>query len=174
MRRSVPRPAAILVLPFVAAALVACGGPADEAPSGTVEDAPTAASGTLRNPASGAMCGGQDVQVSRDDFEIVLDGACGDVVVTASRGAINVDHATSIRVEGNHVTVLNRRVGDVVVTGSDNTLNLTEAGNVQIGGDRNTVLARNVASVEFEGAGNTVNPSNTPDVHDDGQDNRVL
>ncbi|UNK43789.1 DUF3060 domain-containing protein [Luteimonas sp. S4-F44] len=168
------RPAAVLSLPIVAAALVACGGPADEATSRSVEDAPPAASGTLRDPASGAMCAGQDVQVSRDDFHIVLDGTCGDVVVTASRGAINVDHATSLRVEGDHVTVLNRRVGDVVVTGSDNALNLTEAGNVKIGGDRNTVLARNVASVEFEGVSNTVNPSNTPDVHDDGQDNRVL
>ncbi|MEN5188062.1 DUF3060 domain-containing protein [Luteimonas sp. TWI596] len=174
MRRSVSRSVTVLALHVIAASLVACGGPADDATSRPREEAPPTASGALRDPASGAMCAGQDVQVTRDDFHLVLDGACGEVVVTASRGAINVDHAASLRVDGDHVTVLNRRVGDVVVTGSDNTLNLTEAGNVQIGGDRNTVLARNVASVEFEGASNTVNPSNTPDVHDDGHDNRVL
>ncbi|KLJ02955.1 DUF3060 domain-containing protein [Luteimonas sp. FCS-9] len=174
MRRPALRSPAPLTAGLLVAALAACGGPADDAPIAADNATSPATPGTLRDPASGAPCAGRDVHVTRDAFRIVLDGACGAVLVTASRGAINVDHATSLRVAGDHVTVLNRRVGDVEVTGSDNTLNLTEAGEVRIGGDRNTVLARNVTSVEFEGAGNTVDPSNAPDVHDDGRDNRVL
>ncbi|MCD9028670.1 DUF3060 domain-containing protein [Luteimonas sp. BDR2-5] len=167
---------------LLASALAACGTDGDSQRGSASTDPAEAGrqvlsattGGELVDPASGALCTGNDVRITRDDFRIVLDGDCGAVVVTASNGTLNVASAASLHVEGNHVTVLNTKVGDVEVGGRDNTLNLTEAGNVRIAGDSNSVLARHVDSVEFTGTGNLINPDNTPPVEDNGRGNRVL
>ena len=86
----------------------------------------------MTDPASGASCAGQDLHITRDAFNLVIEGECGQIVVTGSQGAINVDRAAAIRVDGSHVTVLNAQVGEVVVTGHDNTLNLTNAGTLTL------------------------------------------
>ncbi|MGJ4730173.1 DUF3060 domain-containing protein, partial [Luteimonas sp. SDU101] len=135
---------------------------------------PAAATAALTDPASGANCAGQDVRVARDGFELVVEGDCGKVVVTGSRGAINVDRAAAIRVEGSHVTVLNAQAGEIIVTGHDNTLNLTNAGALAIEGDRNLVLARELGPVAISGRDNTVNPDNAPALDDSGTGNRLL
>ncbi len=165
-------------------ALAACGGAGntDSQRGGSAQDPAEATDqvlsattgGELVDPASGALCTGNDVRITRDDFHIVLDGDCGAVVISASRGALDVGNAASLQVEGSNVTVRNSKVGDVEVGGRDNTLNLTEAGNVRIAGDSNRVLARHVDSVEFTGASNTIDPGNTPPVDDNGRDNQVL
>jgi len=172
-----PRP--LLAIAF-ASALVACGGagpraaadPADSPP--IVAQALEAASDTLTDPAGGARCAGNDVRITRDDFDLVIEGDCGEVVVTASNGAVNVSRAASIRVEGSHVTVLNDQVGAVDVSGSDNTLNLTRAGPLTVSGDDNLVLAREIASVAFSGHRNTANPDNTPPLQDSGSGNKLM
>ncbi len=160
-------------------ALAACG---DAAPpvatqgAGDATPSPQRPAGpaVLTDPASGANCAGQDLHVTRDDFSLVIEGECGRVVVTASRGALNVDRAASIRVEGSHVTVLNAQVGEVVVTGHDNTLNLTDGGALALEGNRNLVLARELGPVAISGQDNTVNPDNTPALDDTGTGNRLL
>lgn len=174
------------VLPVLCIALLCASGcsrdesatPASLAPSApAVADAAApapATSGTLTDPASGARCDGQDVAITRDGFELVLEGTCGDIVITASNGAVNVDRATSVRVEGSQVTVLNSRVERVDVRGTDNTLNLTDVGTLDVSGDRNLVLARGIERVTLRGASNTVNPDNAPAVEDSGTGNRVL
>jgi len=171
-----------LLLCATALSLAACdrqASPADPSTGAPPVEAASrvasaAVSGVLTDPASGAQCGGQDVAITRNGFNLVLNGDCGAVVVTASDGAVNVEHATSIRVEGSQVTVLNSRVGAVDVRGADNTLNLTEVESLEISGDRNTVLARRIERVNFSGASNMVNPDNTPTLEDTGTDNRVM
>ena len=115
--------------------------PGAGAAPGDAASAPAAA-GVLVDPASGARCDGHDVRIARDGFDLVLDGACGDVVVVGSGGAVKVERARSIRIEGSRVTVLNRQVERVVVAGSDNGLNLTDVGEAQVTGDRNILLGR--------------------------------
>jgi len=129
-----------LLLCAIALSSSACSrqAPPADASSGTSaaeaasQVASAVVSGVLTDPASGAQCSGQDVAITRDGFDLVLNGDCGAVVITASDGAVNVEHATSLRVEGSRVTVLNSRVGDVDVRGADNTLNLTEVDALEI------------------------------------------
>jgi len=171
-----------LLLCLTALSLAACdrqASPADTSTGASPTEAASqvasaAISGVLTDPASGAQCSGQDVAITRDGFNLVLNGDCGAVVITASDGAVNVEHATSLRVEGSQVTVLNSRVGDVDVRGADNSLNLTEVDALEISGDRNTVLARRIERVTFSGASNVVNPDNTPALEDTGTGNRVM
>jgi len=171
-----------LLLCATVVSLAACdrqASPADASPGTSPMEAASqvasaAVSGVLTDPASGAQCNGQDVAITRDGFDLVLNGDCGAVVITASDGAVNVEHAASLRVDGSQVTVLNSRVGDVDVRGADNTLNLTEVDALEISGDRNTVLARRIDRVTFSGASNVVNPDNTPALEDTGTGNRVM
>ena len=166
----------------VSLAIAACGGGGTPAVADTgsatsppaVARAIDAVSGTLTDPAGGARCAGNDVRIARDHFELVIEGDCGEVAVTASNGAVNVSGATSIRVEGSHATVLNERVGAVEVSGSDNTLNLTHVGPLTVSGDNNLVLAREIASVAFSGHGNTANPDNAPPLQDSGSGNKLM
>lgn len=82
-------------------------------------------SNELIDPASGATCSeGSNVRIAKNDFETVLSGQCGAVVITGSNGSVNVDHALSIRVEGTEVTVLNEKVETLEAIGSDNTFNM--------------------------------------------------
>lgn len=172
-----PRPLLAVALPL---ALAACdgGGPAaGNAPAAAppaVAQALDTAAGTLTDPAGGASCAGNDVRITRDHFDLVLEGNCGEVVITASNGAVNVSNAASIRVEGSQITVLNAQVGTVEVSGSDNTLNLTRVGPLTVSGDNNLVLASEIASVVFSGHGNTANPDNTPPLQDSGSGNRLM
>lgn len=160
-------------------ALAACGDatpPAATQGSGDTTPAPQRPAGAsvLTDPASGASCAGQDLHITRDAFNLVIEGECGQIVVTGSQGAINVDRAAAIRVDGSHVTVLNAHVGEVVVTGHDNTLNLTNAGTLTLEGDRNMILARELGPVAISGKDNTVNPDNAPALDDTGTGNRLL
>ena len=167
----------LMIVPMLA--LAACG---DAPPPGATQGSgdpmpapqPTAGAPVLTDPASGASCGGQDLHITRDEFNLVIEGECGRIVVTGSRGAINVDRAASIRVDGSHVTVLNEQAGEVVVAGHDNTLNLTNAGALTLEGDRNMVLARELGPVAISGQDNTVNPDNAPALDDTGTGNRLL
>lgn len=137
---------------------------------------PTAAStgNTLTDPASGANCNGSDVRITRDDFRLVLEGDCGEIVVAASNGSLNVDNARAIRVDGSHVTVLNRKVESLSVTGSGNTLNMTEVAQAVVEGDDNGLLGRHYGKVVFRGKGNYVNSSNQPQLVDSGSGNKVI
>ncbi|MCC8627895.1 DUF3060 domain-containing protein [Xanthomonas vesicatoria] len=150
------------------ALLSGCGadGPANQAIS--------AVSSTMTDPASGADCGGKDVRLTRDDSEWILHGNCSTVTITASRGAMNLDNARSIRVEGSNFTVLNTQLGQLSVTGHDNTLNLTNVDSVDIQGNKNLVLAREIKQVRFSGNDNTVNPSSKPTLDDHGRGNKVM
>ncbi|WP_115049077.1 DUF3060 domain-containing protein [Xanthomonas arboricola] len=159
----------VVLLPLLISATVSsCGadGPAAQAVS--------AMSSTLTDPASGADCSGKDVRLTRNDSEWILHGECGAVTITASRGAMNLDAARSIRVEGSNFTVLNERLGQLSVTGHDNTLNLTNVDSVDIQGNKNLVLAREVKQVRFSGNDNTVNPSSKPTLHDSGSGNKLM
>ncbi|QWP77532.1 DUF3060 domain-containing protein [Lysobacter sp. K5869] len=132
-------------------------------------------SNELVDPASGATCSqGSNVRITKNDFETVLNGQCGAVVVTGSNGSVNVDHAQSIRVEGTKVTVLNEKVETLEAIGSDNTYNMTEVGHATIAGDRNTLLGRNYRQVTFKGQGNSVNTDNEPQLDDQGTGNKVI
>ena len=132
-------------------------------------------SNELLDPASGAMCtNGQNVRITKSDFSVVLDGACGEVVITASNGSINVDHARSIRVEGQRVSVLNEKVDTIDAIGSDNTFNMTEVGHAIVSGDRNTLLGHSYERVTFKGKDNTVNTDNSPNLDDQGSGNKVI
>src|SRR5690606_14714768 len=115
----------------------------------------------------GASCSDHsDVLISLDDFSSLLQGECGDIVVTGSGGSLTVDTARSIRVEGSDVTVINSAVATVDVTGSDNSLNLTRAGTVRIGGDRNVLAGHEIDEVELSGTDNTVAAGNKPVLRD--------
>ncbi|QOY64046.1 DUF3060 domain-containing protein [Lysobacter sp. H21R4] len=153
------------------ALLVSCGGGHDADSSATTAALP---SGVLTDPASGGNCAGNDLRISRDDFSMVIQGECGNVVISGSNGVLNLDGARSLRVEGNNVTVLNEQVGEVVVTGDDTTLNLTIAGPVKVDGDRNLVLAKDIQTLGFSGNDNTVNTDNDPALDDTGRGNRLL
>ncbi|OAX85936.1 hypothetical protein A7D16_05075 [Xanthomonas nasturtii] len=150
-------------------ALGGCGGdgPAAQALSAAV-------SSTLTDPASGADCGGKDVRITKDNADTIINGDCGAVTITASHGALNVEKARSIRVEGSSFTVLNEQVGELRIIGSNNTLNLTNLDSVDIQGNKNLVLAREVKQVRFSGNDNTVNPSSTPTLDDRGSGNKVM
>jgi len=149
-------------------ALNGCGGEGPDA------QALSAVSTSLTDPASGADCAGKDVRLTRDDSEWILHGECGTVTITASRGAMNLDTARSIRLEGSNFTVLNKQLGQLSVSGHDNTLNLTDVDNVDIQGNKNLVLARAVKQVRFSGNDNTVNPSSKPALDDRGSGNKVM
>ncbi|QCW24400.1 DUF3060 domain-containing protein [Lysobacter enzymogenes] len=132
-------------------------------------------SNELVDPASGATCSqGANVRITKSDFETVLNGQCGAVVITGSNGSVNVDHAQSIRVEGTKVTVLNEKVETLEAIGSDNTFNMTEVGHATIAGNRNTLLGRNYRQVTFKGQGNAVNTDNEPQLDDQGTGNKVI
>ena len=148
-------------------ALTACGGASPTA-------SPTAAAQTLVDPASGAQCGGKDLRLTRDRASVVIDGACGAVVITGSHVELNLSQAQSLRVEGHDITVLNEKLGQATVTGQRNTLNLTQVDLVQLEGDDNVVLATRIGRIRFLGNGNTLNPSGKPAVEDHGRDNKVL
>jgi hypothetical protein len=146
-------------------AATACSGGADGA------DGPTA----LVDPASGATCGqGADVRITHSGFSTVLNGQCRSVIVTGSNGSVNVDHAQSIRVEGQRVTVLNEKVETLEAFGSDNSFNMTEVGHAIVAGDRNTLLGRAYQRVTFKGKDNAVNTDNDPDLDDQGTGNKVI
>ncbi|MCD0280414.1 DUF3060 domain-containing protein [Xanthomonas melonis] len=157
-----------VLLASLSAAVSGCGAdrPAAQAVS--------AMSPTLTDPASGADCSGKDVRLTRNDSEWILHGDCGAVTITASRGAMNLDNARSIRVEGSNFTVLNQQLGQLSVTGHDNTLNLTNVDSVDIQGNKNLVLAREVKQVRFSGNDNTVNPSSKPTLDDSGSGNKLM
>ncbi|WP_202843483.1 DUF3060 domain-containing protein [Luteimonas saliphila] len=165
--------------PWSAAAMLVLAACGDVAPTAAQANASPASANAaspaaLTDPASGAQCAGSDVRITRDGFSLVLDGDCGEVVITGSHGSVNLSRAASIRVEGNHVTVLNEEVGKVEVAGDDNILNMTVVGPLAILGDRNMVLAREISALRFEGRDNTVNPDNTPALEDSGTGNRLL
>ncbi|QBH03358.1 DUF3060 domain-containing protein [Xanthomonas oryzae] len=149
-------------------ALSGCGG------DGHAAQALSAVSSTLSDPASGADCAGKDIRLTRNDSEWILHGKCGTVTITASRGAMNLDTARSIRVEGSNFTVLNKQLGQFSVSGHDNTLNLTTVDRVDIQGNKNLVLAREVKQMRFSGNDNTVNPSSNPTLDERGSGNRVM
>ncbi|MFO3703935.1 DUF3060 domain-containing protein [Xanthomonas codiaei] len=165
--RAVRNIAPLLALSSIAA-LSGCGA------DGPAAHAVSPMSSALTDPASGADCSGKDVRLTRNDSEWILHGDCGAVTITASRGAMNLDNARSIRVEGSNFTVLNRQLGQLSVTGHDNTLNLTNVDNVDIQGNKNLVLAREVKHVRFSGNDNTVNPSSKPTLDDSGSGNKVM
>ncbi|TAA07213.1 DUF3060 domain-containing protein [Pseudoxanthomonas winnipegensis] len=152
-------------------ALTACGG---ASPSASPPASPAAAAQTLVDPASGAQCGGKDLRLTRDRASVVIDGACGAVVITGSHVELNLSQAQSLRVEGHDISVLNEKLGQATVTGQRNTLNLTQVDLVQLEGDDNVVLATRIGRIRFLGNGNTLNPSGKPAVEDRGRDNKVL
>ena len=151
--------------------------PATNAPSATPDaSAPPAAAAsvsTLTDPGSG-RCDGKDVRISDDDFQLVFDDACGAIVITGSHGALNVEKAQSIRVEGSDVTVLNSDVDTLTVTGSDNRLNLTRFGSATIEGNGNGLLGQECGAITFRGHDNYANCDNEPAVEDSGTGNRSL
>ncbi|WP_394540280.1 DUF3060 domain-containing protein [Lysobacter enzymogenes] len=158
----------LLALSALCFAAVACT-------DGTGGGIGTAMSNELVDPASGATCSqGSNVRITKSDFETVLNGQCGAVVITGSNGSVNVDHAESIRVEGTKVTVLNEKVETLEAIGSDNTFNMTEVGDATVAGDRNTFLGRNYRQVTFKGQGNSVNTDNEPQLDDQGTGNKVI
>ncbi|TCK51417.1 LOW QUALITY PROTEIN: hypothetical protein C8F00_3984 [Xanthomonas vasicola] len=163
----VTHPLSLLTLASVFT-LSGCGG------DGPAAQALSAVSSTLTDPASGADCAGKDVRLTRNDSEWILHGECGMVTSTASRGAMNLDTARSIRLERSNFTVLNKQLGQLSVTGHDNTLNLTHVDSVDIQGNKNLVLAREMKQVRFSGNDNTVNPSSKPALDDRGRDNKVM
>ncbi|MCW1980620.1 hypothetical protein FHY25_000536 [Xanthomonas arboricola] len=150
------------------ALLSSCGG------DGPAAQAVSAVSSTLTDPASGADCNGKDLRLTRNDTEWLIHGACASITITASRGALNVDKARAIRLEGSNFTVLNKQLGELSVTGQNNTLNLTNVDSVDIQGNQNLVLAREVKQVRFSGNDNTVNPSSKPTLDDRGRGNKVM
>lgn len=158
----------LLALSALCLAAVACT-------DGTGGGIGAAMSNELVDPASGATCSqGSNVRITKNDFETVLNGQCGAIVITGSNGSVNVDHAQSIRVEGTKVTVLNEKVETLEAIGSDNTFNMTEVGHATIAGDRNTLLGRNYRQVTFKGQGNAVNTDNEPQLDDQGTGNKVI
>lgn len=165
-----PRPLIVLPILILAMAATACGEHPASAGIASAVDGP----GVLSDPATGADCGGKDLHITRDNSRLVIHGQCREVVISASNGALNLDHARTIRVQGTRFTVLNADVALVEVAGNGNTLNLTRAGRVSIGGDDNLVLGRELGSVAFGGKGNTVNTDNTPELDDRGSGNRVI
>lgn len=132
-------------------------------------------SNELVDPASGASCGqGANVRITKNEFSTVLDGECGNVIITGSNGSVNVDRAKSIRVEGTQVTVLNEKVETLEAVGSDNTFNMTEVKKTVVAGDRNTLLGRTYEHVTFKGKDNSVNTDNEPQLDDQGTGNKVI
>ena len=144
--------------------------PAPAAPAA----ASTQGAGSLTDPASGAQCGGQNVRITRDDFQLVLEGDCGEIVIAGSNGSLNVDKARAIRVQGSHVTILNMKVDALAVTGSSNTLNMTEVAEAVVEGDDNGLLGQHYGKVVFRGQRNYVNTNNQPQVEDNGTGNKVI
>lgn len=160
--RYTPNPDRPLALLLMCVAATACAGG-------------VAGSNELVDPASGATClQGASVRITKNDFSTVLNGQCGTVHITGSNGSINVDHAQSITVEGQHVNVINEEVSTLNVLGSDNNLNMTQVGQAVVGGDRNTLLGRSYQQVTFKGESNVVNTDNEPQLDDQGTGNKVI
>lgn len=149
-------------------ALSGCGG------DGPSAQALSAVSSTLTDPASGADCGGKDLRITKDNADTIVNGECGAVTITASHGALNVEKARAIRVEGSSFTVLNKQVDELSIAGNNNTLNLTNLGSADIQGNQNLVLVREVKQVRFSGNDNTVNPSSKPTLDDRGSGNKLM
>ena len=149
--------------------LAACNGAATE---GAI--AAAAPASALTDPASGTDCTGNDLHITRAQSRLVIHGECRDVVISASNGALNLDKARSIRVEGSHFTVLNADAGAITVSGDHNTLNLTRAGMLDVSGTGNLALGQQIDSVSFSGHDNTVNVDNQPTLEDAGSGNRVI
>ena len=166
--------------------LAACQAPANSAvPEATGAAAPAATEsaannaataspgGTLTDPGSG-QCGGKDLHITRDDFSLVMDGDCGDVVITGSNGSLNISRARSIRVEGSGVIVLNEDTDVLLVKGDGNTLNMTRVGSAEVDGNDNGLLGTEYGKVVFRGTNNYVNTNNEPPADDHGTGNRVI
>ncbi|HET9033579.1 MAG TPA: DUF3060 domain-containing protein [Dokdonella sp.] len=165
------RASLILSINICALLLIACGKDGSKQASAATAIQNVA---VLTDPASGARCDGNDVNITRNDFRLLIEGECGNVVIAASNGTVNISNARSLRLKGSNVTVLNEQVGEVLVAGDDNTLNLTATGPMSIDGNRNIVLARTIEKVAFSGDNNSVNPDNEPPLTDKGRGNKVL
>lgn len=119
-------------------------------------------------------CSGRSFEVADDGAQLVLDGDCGDVVVSADDASINLDGATSVRLTGKGSTVIaNGPVGDVVVDGERNGLNGHEIDTVEVAGNQGTVIATKIGTLTATGDENTVNWDSgaTAATSDTGRDN---
>ena len=164
------------LLPAACSLFLFAGCTPTDAPAKNVPPAANADAGAgapLTDP-GGGRCDGRDVHITRDGFRLVFDDACGAIVISGSHGALNVERAQSIRVEGNDVTVLNSDVESVTVTGSDNRLNLTRVGSATLEGSGNGLLGKECGTVVFRGSDNYANCDNEPVLDDTGTGNRSL
>ena len=168
-----PRVAGALPIVLASLLLSACQAPTNSTPSAATNAAVASTDSTLTDPGN-SLCGGKDLRITRDDFNLVMDGDCGDVVITGSNGSLNISRARSIRVEGNGVTVLNEDTDVLQVKGDGNTLNMTRVGSAEVDGDNNGLLGREYGKVVFRGTNNYVNTNNEPPTEDNGSGNRVI
>lgn len=129
---------------------------------------------TMNNPVSGSSCAGQNVEQTDDNFGLVLNGMCGDVVISGSHGYVNMDGARSIRVTGSHVTVLGEKNPLVIVEGHDNTFNLTDIGALLVAGDTNVVMGTNAKSLDMKGTGNKINVDKIDVIKSAGNGNQIV
>ena len=86
------------------------------------------------NFGSGA-CDDRDLVIDEEGSQLVLTGDCGSVTITADDVSVNLEHAETVTISGDYVTVLATTIDAAEITGSNVTLNPDDIGSVSIGGD---------------------------------------
>lgn len=111
----------------------------------------------MTNPVIGSLCDGRDIVQADDHFGLVLDGMCGDVLISGSDGSVNLDGARSLRVTGHHVLALGKENLSVRVEGHDDTFDFSDIGALVVSGNASQVTGGAAKSHEMQGSGNTIN-----------------
>lgn len=103
-------------------------------------------------------CDERDLDIRKNGVRLVLDGACGDVTISADDVEVNLDTASSLTVAGDRVQVIvNGDLPTLTLQGDADSVNGEKMGTVTVDGTNGTVLATEITALSSTGSGNTVN-----------------
>jgi hypothetical protein len=134
-------------------------GAADTKKGGaTPADDTTKSGGAGLGAIANGPCDGRDFDIDQNGATLVLDGACGDVTISADDVSVNLDTAASLTITGSTVHVIvNGDLPALTLSGDVNTVNGENMGTVKVNGTNGTVLAKEVTALSATGSYNTVN-----------------
>lgn len=132
--------------------------------------------GGVSDPLGIRTCAGESVTLDRDDTELILEGECGVLTITASRVSVTMESLAGLVIEGDQVGVVGGDINGVTsIGGASVTVTAGELAALEVSGNGSTVIADRVTELSVSGSDNTINwSSGTATGEDTGQGNRFL
>lgn len=148
-------------------ALAACGADDDTvAPDTTPESVgqPIATEDAPADPASGVVgagtheCGGGLTEITENDIDVRLTGACAAVRIRANDVELDAENISELTIEGHDNDVdVSGAIGTVMITGDENEVESRgEIGAVTVSGNDNDVDARDFGQITDNGRENEI------------------